>query len=50
MTAEPLPYLESFVRAAELSSFTAAARSLFLTQGAVSQRVHARETALVRRQ
>ncbi len=46
MTAEPLPYLETFVRAAELSSFTAAARSLALTQGAVSQRVQALEAAV----
>jgi DNA-binding transcriptional LysR family regulator len=46
MTADPLPHLETFARAAELSSFTAAARSLGLTQAAVSQRVQALEKAL----
>jgi LysR family transcriptional regulator, low CO2-responsive transcriptional regulator len=41
-----LPHLETFARAAELSSFTAAARTLGLTQAAVSQRVHALEQVL----
>lgn len=49
-----LPHLETFIRAAELSSFTAAARSLGLTQAAISQRIHALEqqlgTSLFRRQ
>lgn len=46
MSDEPLPHLETFVKAAELSSFTAAARSLGLTQAAVSQRIQTLETAL----
>jgi DNA-binding transcriptional LysR family regulator len=46
MTAGPLPYLETFVQAAESSSFTAAAKSLGLSQAAVSQRVQALEQAL----
>ena len=46
MDAEQLPYLETFAKAAELSSFTAAARSLGLTQAAVSQRIQALEQAL----
>jgi DNA-binding transcriptional LysR family regulator len=46
MAAEPLPYLETFVKAAEHSSFTAAARALGLTQAAVSQRVQALEQAV----
>jgi DNA-binding transcriptional LysR family regulator len=46
MDAEPLPHLETFARAAELSSFTAAARALGLTQAAVSQRVGALERRL----
>src|SRR5438045_5184483 len=46
MDAEPLPHLETFARAAELSSFTAAARALGLTQAAVSQRVGALEQRL----
>jgi DNA-binding transcriptional LysR family regulator len=41
-----LPNLETFARAAELSSFTAAARALDLTQAAVSQRVQALEEDL----
>lgn len=41
-----LPYLETFSKAAELSSFTAAANALDLTQAAVSQRVHALEKSL----
>src|SRR5207245_1254079 len=38
--------LETFAKAAELSSFTAAAQALGLTQAAVSQRVQALEQAL----
>jgi DNA-binding transcriptional LysR family regulator len=41
--SEQLPHLETFVRAAESGSFTAAARSLGLTQAAISQRVQALE-------
>jgi DNA-binding transcriptional LysR family regulator len=41
-----LPYLETFSKAAELSSFTAAARAVRLTQAAVSQRVQALEETL----
>jgi DNA-binding transcriptional LysR family regulator len=41
-----LPYLETFSKAAELSSFTGAANALHLTQAAVSQRIHALEKAL----
>ncbi len=40
---DQLPYLETFSKAAELSNFTEAARSLQLTQAAVSQRIHALE-------
>src|SRR5471030_1160361 len=46
MTSEQLPHLETFIRAAELSSFTAAARGLGLTQAAVSQRIQALELVL----
>jgi DNA-binding transcriptional LysR family regulator len=46
MSDEQLPHLETFARAAELSSFTAAARALGLTQAAVSQRIHALEQEL----
>jgi DNA-binding transcriptional LysR family regulator len=46
MTDEQLPHLETFARAAELSSFTAAAHALGLTQAAVSQRIHSLEHAL----
>src|SRR5437763_8295369 len=46
MTAEQLPHLETFCRAAEAGSFTAAARALGLTQAAVSQRVQALEQLL----
>jgi DNA-binding transcriptional LysR family regulator len=46
MADEQLPHLETFARAAELSSFTAAARALNLTQAAVSQRIHALEQDL----
>ena len=41
-----LPHLETFAKAAELSSFTAAARALRLTQAAVSQRIQALERVL----
>src|SRR5262249_9865003 len=46
MTAEQLPHLETFARAAELNCFTAAARALGLTQAAVSQRIQALEGVL----
>jgi DNA-binding transcriptional LysR family regulator len=50
----PLPHLETFCRAAELSSFTGAAKALRLTQASVSQRMQALEkelgTPLFRRQ
>jgi DNA-binding transcriptional LysR family regulator len=46
MSDEQLPHLETFARAAELCSFTAAARVLGLTQAAVSQRIHALEQEL----
>jgi DNA-binding transcriptional LysR family regulator len=46
MTAAQLPHLETFAQAAEMSSFTAAARVLGLTQAAVSQRVQALERCL----
>ena len=41
-----LPYLETFAKAAELSSFTAAAKTLGLTQAAISQRIQSLETVL----
>jgi hypothetical protein len=41
-----LPDLETFAKAAELSSFTGAAKELGLTQAAVSQRIHALEATL----
>ena len=41
-----LPHLETFSKAAELGSFTAAAKALGLTQAAVSQRVQALEKSL----
>ena len=41
-----LPHLETFSKAAELSSFTGAAKALGLTQAAVSQRIQALEKAL----
>jgi DNA-binding transcriptional LysR family regulator len=46
MTAEQLPHLETFALAAERNSFTAAARSLGLTQASVSQRIGALERTL----
>ncbi len=44
--SDSLPHLETFIKAAELSSFTGAARALGLTQAAVSQRIQALEKAL----
>src|SRR5690242_167414 len=41
-----LPHLETFAKAAELSSFTAAARALGVSQAAVSQRVQTLEKEL----
>ncbi|HEV3262912.1 MAG TPA: LysR family transcriptional regulator, partial [Gemmataceae bacterium] len=41
-----LPHLETFSKAAELSSFTGAAKALRLSQAAVSQRVQALEKTL----
>ena len=41
-----LPYLDTFSKAAELGSFTAAAHTLAITQAAVSQRIHALEKEL----
>jgi LysR family transcriptional regulator, low CO2-responsive transcriptional regulator len=46
MSPGQLPFLETFLKAAERNSFTAAARALGLTQSAVSQRVQALESAL----
>jgi DNA-binding transcriptional LysR family regulator len=46
MRVGQLPHLETFAQAAELNSFTAAAKVLGLTQAAVSQRVQALEQAL----
>jgi DNA-binding transcriptional LysR family regulator len=46
MRAEQLPHLETFAKAAELSSFTTAARALGLTQSAVSQRITVLERQL----
>jgi DNA-binding transcriptional LysR family regulator len=43
-----LPHLVTFSKAAELSSFTGAARALRLTQAAISQRVQALEKTLGR--
>jgi DNA-binding transcriptional LysR family regulator len=49
-----LPYLATFSKAAELSSFTGAAKAMHLTQASISQRVQALEktlgTALFKRQ
>ena len=41
-----LPHLETFSKAAELSSFTATAKALGLTQAAVSQRIQTLEKAV----
>jgi DNA-binding transcriptional LysR family regulator len=46
MSADPIPHLDTFARAAELGSFTAAGKALGLTQAAVSQRLQALERAL----
>jgi DNA-binding transcriptional LysR family regulator len=46
MNAEQLPHLETFAKAAELGSFTAAAKALTLTQAAISQRIRALEQVL----
>lgn len=43
---DQLPHLGTFAKAAELSSFTAAAKALGLTQAAVSQRIQALERIL----
>src|SRR5437879_4097 len=41
-----LPHLDTFSKAAELGSFTGAAKALGMTQAAVSQRMHALEKML----
>jgi DNA-binding transcriptional LysR family regulator len=41
-----LPYLETFSKAAECASFTAAAKALRISQAAVSQRIHALERTI----
>src|ERR1043165_3643675 len=46
MTAPLLPHLEAFAAAAELGSFTAAARVMGVTQAAVSQRIQTLEGEL----
>lgn len=46
MTPSQLPFLDTFLIAAELNSFTAAARALTLSQAAVSQRIQALEKVL----
>jgi DNA-binding transcriptional LysR family regulator len=46
MSGEQLPHLPTFVLAAELESFTAAARALKITQAAVSQRIHQLEASV----
>lgn len=46
MNVEQLPHLETFAKAAELGSFTAAAQALGMTQAAVSQRIRALEQRL----
>lgn len=43
---EPLPWLDTFSKAAELGSFTAAGKHLGLTQAAVSQRIQVLEKNL----
>ena len=48
LSDEQLPHLETFSKAAELSSFTAAAKALGLTQAAVSQRIQGLEKSLDR--
>jgi DNA-binding transcriptional LysR family regulator len=46
MDSDLLPHLDTFAKAAELNSFTAAARQMGLSQAAVSQRVQALERSL----
>src|SRR4051794_5619399 len=46
MNAHELPHLDTFTKAAELSSFTGAAEALGLTQGAISQRIQKLEQVL----
>ena len=46
MTDDALPFLSTFLRAAELGSFTAAARALGISQAAVSQRIQILESSL----
>ncbi len=46
MSTDQLPHLETFSKAAELSSFTGAAHALGLTQAAVSQRIGVLEQTL----
>jgi DNA-binding transcriptional LysR family regulator len=46
LEVDQLPHLGTFSKAAELSSFTAAAKALRLTQAAVSQRIGALEKTL----
>lgn len=46
MNPDQLPHLETFAKAAELSSFTAAANALGMTQAAVSQRIQVLEEAV----
>ena len=46
MNDDPLPHLETFAKAAELGSFTAAGKAAGLTQAAVSQRIQALEREL----
>jgi DNA-binding transcriptional LysR family regulator len=46
MDSDLLPHLDTFAAAAELGSFTAAAKSLGLSQSAVSQRIHQLEAVL----
>jgi DNA-binding transcriptional LysR family regulator len=46
VNAKQLPHLQTFATAAELGSFSAAARALGLTQAAISQRLQTLEKAL----
>src|SRR5713226_8646060 len=46
MTFGQLPHLETFAKAAELNSFTAAAKAEGVTQATVSQRIQALEKTL----
>lgn len=47
MHTKQLPHLETFAKAAELNSFTAAGKALGLTQAAISQRIQALEKVLL---